>query len=350
MKHSDNVACKIAEKLRELLLSDKYSKSDEFISSRQAAELYNVSHVTANNALHLLEAEGIIKCRHGALPEIIQRNNRPRIACFMTSDFSHLRPENCSEAPRRFQILINELKKRNCDFKLYSLYDLQQANFSSRLLDHTDGLLVEIGMSSLHARALAAGFMGPKVWLWGNEPVLENGNQILPDYLPGLTEIFNKARMHGIKKCHLCYHRKFFGNVMQWAAVLGNWLPNEYTLCELPFPHSQLQAYRWAMNITPNPQELYICEVDLTAFGFYQAFTDRGYQAGDFNITGIGDLEGRGHLPLGEACITTLGNDIQYRVQRILDVLFTDIAIDKAQSLIERIPSKLIIRKSAFFQ
>ena len=35
MKHSDNVACKIAEKLRELLLSDKYSKSDEFISSRR---------------------------------------------------------------------------------------------------------------------------------------------------------------------------------------------------------------------------------------------------------------------------------------------------------------------------
>ena len=77
------------------------------------------------------------------------------------------------------------------------------------------------------------------------------------------------------------------------------------------------------MNVTPDPQELYICEVDLTAFGFYQAFVDRGFQVGDFNITGIGNLEGRGHLPLGEECITTLGNDIQHRVQRIADVLFS---------------------------
>ena len=245
---------------------------------------------------------------------------------------------------------MDELEKRNCEHRIYSLYDLRKANFSSRILANADGLLVEVGMSDPHVRGLAAAFTGPKVWLWSNEPILENGNQILPDYLPGLTEIFQKARRHGIRKCHLDYHRDFFANVMEHAALLSDWQPHEYSLCELPFPHSQLQAYRFAMNITPDPQELYICEVDLTAFGFYQAFVDRGFQVGDFNITGIGNLEGRGHLPLGEECITTLGNDIQHRVQRIADVLFSNIAEGKAQSLIERVPSKLIIRKSALFQ
>ena len=350
MKHSDNIACKIAEKMRDLLLSAEYSKSNEFLSSRQAAELYAVSHVTASRALHLLEAEGLLQCRRGAKPIIIRRRQRLRIVCFMTSDFSHIPPENGSEAPTRFKLLIEELEKRDCEHRIYSLFDLRKANFSPRILDNADGLLVEIGMVDSHARSLAAGFAGPKVWLWSNEPILENGNQILPDYLPGLTEIFQKARHHGIKKCHLCYHRQFFGNIMQRAAALANWQENEYTLCELPVTHNQLHSYRYAMNLKPQKHELYICEVDLTAFGFYQAFTDRGFQPGEFNITGIGNLEGRGHLPLGEACITTLGNDINHRVQRIADVLLANIADGRAQSLIERIPSKLIIRKSAFFK
>lgn len=349
MIHSDNKACEIAEKMRELLRSAEYSKRNEFISSRQAAALYNASHVTASRALHLLASEGLLQCRHGALPRIIRRRRRLRIVCFMTSDFSHIPPENGSEAPMRFKLLVEELEKRDCDYRIYSLYDLKKANFSPRILNNADGLLVEIGMSNPHVRALAAGFSGPKVWLWSNEPILENGNQILPDYLPGLTEIFRKARLHGIKKCHLCYHREFFGNIMQWAAALADWQKNEYTLQRLEFPHSQLKAYRFAMNITPDKHELYICEVDLTAFGFYQAFVDRGFQVGDFNITGIGNLEGRDFLPLGEACITTLGNDINYRVERIVDILFSNIAENKAQSLIERVPSKLIIRKSAFF-
>lgn len=349
MIHSDNKACEIAEKMRELLRSAEYSKRNEFISSRQAAELYNVSHVTASRALHLLEDDNLLQCRRGALPKIIRRRNRPCIACFMTSDFSHIPPENGSEAPRRFKLLIEKLEKRDCEYRIYSRYDLQQANYSPRLLNNADGLLVEIGISNSHVLSLAAGFPGPKVWLWGNEPILENGNQILPDYLPGLTEIFQKARLHGIKKCHLCYHRDFFGNVMQHAAALANWQAEEYTLCKFAFSHNQLEAYRYAMNITPDKHELYICEVDLTAFGFFQAFIDRGYRVGDFNITGIGNLEGRGFLPLGEACITTLGNDINYRVERIVDILFSNIAENKAQSLIERVPSKLIIRKSAFF-
>ena len=61
MKHSDNVACKIAEDMHKLLLSEKYSRKDVFLSSRQAAELYNVSHVTASRALHILSSEGVIK-------------------------------------------------------------------------------------------------------------------------------------------------------------------------------------------------------------------------------------------------------------------------------------------------
>lgn len=104
------------------------------------------------------------------------------------------------------------------------------------------------------------------------------------------------------------------------------------------------------MNIEVVPEELHICEVDLTAFGFYQAFTDRGYKVGDFNITGIGNLEGRGHLPLGEPCITTLGSNMEYFAERILEVLFDDIAAGKPRSRIERIASELIIRKSAFYK
>ena len=350
MKHSDNVACKIAEDMHKLLLSEKYSRKDVFLSSRQAAELYNVSHVTASRALHILSSEGVIKFRHGVAPQIIRRYDRPRIACFMTSDFSHIPPENCSDSPRRFRLLMEGLKKRGADYKLYSFYDLEREHFSERLLRNVDGLLVEAGFSNPHARALAAEFAGPKVWLWSNEPLLENGNQLLPDYLPGLMEIFKKARFYGIKKCVLHYNRSFFGHVMQTAARLSDWRNDEYTLVDHGFPHSQLNAYRYAMNIPVLPGELHICEVDLIAFGFYQAFTDRGFQPGDFNITGIGNLEGRGHLPMKEACITTLGNDMEYFINRILDVLFEDIASGIPQSRIERVPSRLIMRKSAFYK
>ena len=350
MLHSDNAACKIADKLRELLASAEYISRSEFISSRAAAKLYNVSHVTACRAMHILEQEGVIRCKKGAVPQITYRRRQPRIACFMTSDFSHIPPENCSAAPRRFQLLMEGLKKRNAEYKLYSFYDLAQEHFSKRLLDNVDGLLVEAGFSNLHARALAAEFPKPKVWIWSNEPLLENGNQVLPDFLPGMTEIFKKARFHGIKKCILHYNRSFFKQIMLTAARLSDWQENEYALVEHGFPHSQLNAYRYAMNIEVVPEELHICEVDLTAFGFYQAFTDRGYKVGDFNITGIGNLEGRGHLPLGEPCITTLGSNMEYFAERILEVLFDDIAAGKPQSRIERIASELIIRKSAFYK
>lgn len=349
MRHSDNAAVKIAEKMRERLRTAGNNGTGEFLSSRQAAQIYGVSHVTANRALKILAAENFIRCRRGAAPQIVQNRRRPRIVCFMSSDFRHIPPENCSEAPRRFQLLIEELEKHDCQYKIYSEYDLKQAYYSKSILRHADGLLVE-AKNDLPARALAAGFNGPKVWLWSNEAILENGNQILPDFLPGMTAIFDRARLFGIKKCLLHYHRKFFADIMQTAARLSGWAEDDYTLVEHQLHHSQLEAYRYAVNMPVDPRELHVCEVDLTAFGFYQAFTDRGYKAGDFNITGIGNLEGRGHLPLGEACITTLGNDLVYRVQRIVNVLLENIVSGTAKSLIERVPSKLIIRKSAFFE
>ena len=63
--HSDNLAHKIAGQMRDLLTHENSFK-DSFLSARQAAEKFNCSRQTANNALNILAKEGLLTRKNGS--------------------------------------------------------------------------------------------------------------------------------------------------------------------------------------------------------------------------------------------------------------------------------------------
>ena len=347
MLHRDNAARKIADKLSSDLA--RYSEVDGSLQSvRSLAAEFGVSHQTVSRAVRMLAKENLVTCKQGARAVCRKNSCRPRLACMICTDFSEVKLGMYSDLPFQVQILLDELNKRQCDYKIFNFYDLKQANFSPRLFSSFDGLITSRAFSDIHSRQLVNNFSGPKVWLWNNEPSTESGNQVVPDFMTGYTELFTRARKAGIRKCVLHCSRKFFAGVMTDALYLSDWSDDEFTLEMHEAPETQLKAYKYALNLPVSSDILHVCASDMFAYGFIEAFLDRNYRPGEFHVSGTGDIESHGFQIFDRPFLTTLHTNRYEVIHKGLDCLLSKIGADNSvPEEIIRIKTELVIRDSA---
>ena len=88
MRHSDNMAWKIADVLRQELETAGQGSERSFFSSRMLAGRFNCSHQTVNNALNILAGEGLLERKYGSGSWSCRKRERLNIACMINDDFS----------------------------------------------------------------------------------------------------------------------------------------------------------------------------------------------------------------------------------------------------------------------
>lgn len=346
MKHSDNLAFQIADKIRGNL--DRYVADNGTLpSGRNLAAEFGVSHQTVCRAIQMLAGENLLDCRPGARAVIRKKPRRICLACMISTDYSNDKIGTYSDVPYQVKILLEELEQSQCEYRIFNFYDLQKANFSPRIFSGFDGLIAARAFSDINSRQLVNDFPGPKVWLWNNEAANDSGNQVIPDFMAGYTELFARARRHGIRKCMLHCSRKFFAGLMSDALHLNGWSDNDFTVVMHEAPETQLMAYKYALNLPVDNTTLHACASDMLACGFVEAFLDRNLKPGDFHVSGTGDIESSGCLPLGKPMLTTLHTERLDIVRKAVECVQNKIINNDNTTEIIRIKTALKVRKSA---
>ena len=351
MRHSDNMAWKIADILREELASADQEHEQVFYSSRLLAGRFNCSHQTVNNALNILAGEGLLIRKRGAGSWRCRKRERLNIACMVNSDFSAYRPENYSNEPFMVKTLLEVLTENNCSYHIFSIEELRRNNFSMRLLDKFDGLIVDPRFSDTHSRQLVNDFDRPKLWPWASSLVNASGCQVLGDFISPFSAVFRKAIKSGIRRCILHCANPEIGKAMQEALRCSNWSNGESEYILHQGASSQLYAYKYALNMPADAATLHVCDNDMMASGFVEALWDRGLKTGEFHVIGSGNIESLGFLPLGEEpYLTTIEHDIISDIRAGVELLCRRIRGESEHDEIIRTSGKLIIRKSAFYE
>ena len=113
--HSDNLAAKIAEEMKKLLLDKEYPDSS-FLSARLAAERFNCSRQTGNNALNILVKEGLLSRKAGGKTQICRKKKAIHIACLLEVDLKKFSPVAYYKYAHIINILLQNFEKNNIKY------------------------------------------------------------------------------------------------------------------------------------------------------------------------------------------------------------------------------------------
>lgn len=262
------------------------------------------------------------------------------------TNLSRIMPEMYSDRPLLISYLFEALEQAQCDYDFFSFNDLRKNNFSNRLFDRYDGLLVEREYSDSNSLQLVNSFKRPKAWLFSNG--LLPGNHVTEDFISGFVELLTQARRSGIRRVKL----HIAENIAEWifdkALQMSGWQPDEFVKVKHPHIPNQLFSYKIGLNLKNEPGLLHLCSSDMLACGITEAFLDRGFKFGDFAVTGVGDIESLGFLPFNEPSITTISADRRQVIFQTVELLLDHLRSDRKNDVIIRYPAKLVVRASAF--
>ena len=341
-------AYKIYTQLLERLENNFYSVHTPIPAVSVLAEEFGVSVGTADHALQLLAAEGKVIRKIGSGTYPAQFVRRPRIACFLTDMPTKNQLDNWSHCWIYTQTVIKILQKMDCEFKVFSYCDLLQAHFSPRFLKNFDILITGKGFCDDNSRKMIYDFKGNIFLVDEIFPVCTSACQVIPDFVPAISELLKKARNADVKKLCFYYHKKEYKEIFDTALLITDW---DKVQCEfIPLNRcSMLDAYRIGQNIQADRSILYICSADIIAAGFYQAFIDRGLSPGEFAISGVGNNEDFGFLPFEGKHLTTISIDTSADIYKMIQLLFESLKSGSKIAHLFRAPVSVVYRDSTFF-
>ena len=345
--HSDNLSAKIAEEMKRLL-QDKEHPDSSFLSARLAAERFNCSRQTANNALNILVEDGLLTRKAGGKTQICRKKKAIHIACLVEVDLKRFSPVAYYKYAHVINILLQNLEKNSVKYTIFSFKDLQRANFSPRLFDKFDALVADTTFNDKNSLQLINNFQRPKLWPWPTQFLCESGNQIVFDVMAPFCEIFRQARLHGIRKCYLHYFSEYFLQIMKNAMIYNGFENSDQVVVEYN-ECSQLSGYKKGLVLEYAPDILHVTHADYIAWGIFEAFTDRGGKPGDFHVTGSGDTESFGIYPLQQPCLTSINVPYEEGIDMGVKLLLRQINEKSSVSEVVRMPGKVVFRESAFY-
>ena len=153
--------------------------------------------------------------------------------------------------------------------------------------------------------------------------------------------------MHGVKKCVFHFDNMFFSDCYRTAATIAGWQLEE---CEfIRCKTNLMEAYRTGQKLPANKEIFYVCDSDVLAAGFYRAFLDRGLKPGEFAVSGNGNNEAYGFMPLNEPHLTSVEFKRREQMKMLLPLLQERIRSNNCSPDIIRVETKLVRRDSTFF-
>ncbi len=343
----------IAEQLRQEILEGKLKPGTPVLSSRELARVFGVSLSTAHKAANCLVRESLICRRQGSgtfvnSPTAL-RGRILRIGCTIRKEFKNMKIAQMLSIPGIR--LVNRLRGAGCRIRFIPCNAYADAAELEPFLKGLDGLLISTIavdlLECVHMHSLRL----PVVLFQGDYESTLPFHQVLPDHMTGMRDLFERARREHFQGVVVVYPDHANGYARRDACILA---AKEYGFMEIEGIEAEHPAnfYKLGLELARRcSRRLIVSCTDLATFDLIHAFHDVGLEPDrEYHLVGYDDVEGIGVSPLAEPTATALSVDRAAINRYAEELLFSELRNPSSCSRIIRVPTKLIIRKTAFTQ
>ena len=354
-----NMTNSIRNTLEDMIFRGDLRSGEMLASNTELAARFGVSTLTADRAVRHLVKEGLVYRKQGVGTFItaqkhqrIKKSIRIGVA---DSEFPST-PLWDSAMGIRTRISFQYFYKNQCEAKLIDYVTVCDSDKLADAVHDLDGLLVSaqfldnVTISNLQRLSI------PIVVTNLEEIADLPFHEVVLDNRSGLREAAKKMMECPPEEVLIVYESH--ENGQNRKKIFEN------SICSLGYPEERIKSYRVETDALNNGVPSYrlglqLCSEikgkflfstsDVVSLSMLEAFREKGLNVGkDFQLLSYDNLEDYGSLSLNEPFLTTIDAPKVRWAERSAELLLEQIGKPQNETTIIRIPTKLVIRKTAF--
>ena len=341
----------LAEEIRRL----KLAPGTPILSSRRLAEKYEVSLITANNAINALVQEGVLYREPGSGTYVAGSGAGGADAINVGISFDPDSADGMREASvsigMYYRAAVERLTSRKCGITYLSFQDFHDPI----LLKGLDGVIVSHGFLDAETLPILKGFAGQVVAIQHEYVSEVPFHQVIPDLRTGFAEAARHLYDRGHRELYMAStpsaHSKNRVDLFIAAAKEAGFDPDKIEIVKEQMQIGDLgraAGQRVGKRILAERKCRGIYSTsDFISFGIIDEMRSAGLKPGvDMDLASFDDLESDGLTPFGKPMLSSLYNPRKEISTCAADFLYSAIQNKEQFPHIIRIPAKFIVRES----
>ena len=355
-----NMTVNIRDALQEMIYRGELSSGELLASNHELAEQFGVSTLTADRAVRQLVKDGLVYRRQGVgtfIAEQKQRKPARMLRIGISDEKFPSTPLWENAMGIRGRISIQYFYTRQCEVRLFDYQTVCDPEKLSHAAAGLDGLLVSAGfidsltLDNLRKLQIPLVITNLEEVLdlpfhqvaWDNDRGISEAAKKIMKAPPAEFVIVYEGHRNGIlrKECmekHLTRLGYDTGRIrfcrVETAALLNG-----------------IPSYRLALELSKDIRGKFVFSTsDVVSFSMLEGFREKNLTPGkDFQLLSYDNLEGGGLLPWKQDPVLSTIDAPRVRIgERAAELLLDRIGRPMDETVIIRIPTKLVVRKTAF--
>ena len=355
-----NMTVNIRDALQEMIYRGELSSGELLASNHELAEQFGVSTLTAERAVRQLVKDGLVYRRQGVGTFIAEQKQRKPARTLRIGVADEKFPstplwENAMGI--RTRISLQHFYTRQCEVRLLDYQTVCSLEKLSKAASGLDGLLV------------AAGFIDPRTLDNLRElqiPIVVTNLEEVPDFPfhqvawdndRGIREAAEKIMKEPPEEFVIVHEKHINGQLrkqcMEKNLVRLGYDSSRIRSCQVETAAllNAIPSYRLALELSSDIRGKFVFSTsDVVSFSMLEGFREKNLTPGkDFQLLSYDNLEGNGLLPWKQEPVLSTIDAPRVRIgERAAELLLDRIGKPMDETIIIRLPTRLVIRKTAF--
>jgi DNA-binding LacI/PurR family transcriptional regulator len=325
------------------------------MSSRELAEKFGVSMLTANRAINKLVEDKVLYRVQGSGTFVCDGQHSGRIVIgFADVGTDRSFPGSYASQGVFMDSCLTELAKYDCEIKYISYDNFLEFKELPGFFESMDGIVISAAYIDERTRGFFDKYKGI-LTVYRHEYILDfHCNQVVPDHITGVDEVFEKISLEDFEGLLVigATHKNSYARGESFIAEAlrkGFWKNRIQELyVEVPLGDSgRLAGYRLGKQVLMQAKgKLIFCTSDFMAIGMLDAMHELDINSNEVQLISCDNLEGKGMQPFGEPVLTSINYPRTEIARKSVELAMSSIRKQDKCSHIIKVPTNLIIRKT----
>ena len=354
-----NLTENIRTALEDMIFQGKLRSGEKLASNSELAAQFGVSTLTADRAVRILVDKGLVYRKHGVGTFVASQKikvSKQKYRIVVADNKFPATPMWESAMGIRTRISIQHFYLKQCDVKLIDYSTLCDPELFATAIDGMDGLLITSGFIDPLTVEILKKLEIPVVITHLEKELDLPFHQIMFDNSRGIREAVEKILQQNPPEILIVYENHAHGllrkEMFEKKVISGGYPEKRIKFCcvETNALSDAIPSYRLGLKLCSGIKGKFLFSTsDVVSFSLLEAFREKGMEAGkDFQLLSYDNLEDYGCLPYKEPCLTTIDAPKARLAEHSSDLLLEQIGKSLDETVIVRIPTRLVVRKTAF--
>lgn len=353
---------KLADELRKYIQRGSFAPDTLIAPSRELAAEFQVPLSTVNRAIRTLADEGWLYRLQGSGTYV--KNAAPessstklwQIGFYDLIGQPSITPEFHILRELYEQLILAEFSKYDCKLHHFGFEDLKSEKHCREMFSSFDAIFVSAALIDTFTLKNLYSANCPILIFNGMTLYEFPALQVLSDWTWGIQQVVEQIDLKKFDKYLLLNISSYatkniitggFRQQISYKGVKAEQI-EEIQIQPCSNFSEQLAGYKFGRNADVNERTFIFCVSDFAAFGILEAWRERKIPVGKYSLVGCFNMEGHGVKPFAESLVTSINHDKEELVRRSVQLLISTLENHENFSTVIKVPSQLIIRKSAF--